>query len=176
MAVPNALNADDVLDGLLQFCGTMEFVPVDRFVVADNFKVGNMVGGRKIGSVGKNFLDHFGGVTEKDVPARIVPVWQLVNATIDAPVIVMFGGIAEPKVQLHLSHLFQMMEQGKQGKGRFYAYVNFSYLSSPRDGRLWAPHWSFGDGEDDEGGDFEVEASRSTQLIPWTKGFRVCGG
>lgn len=96
-------------DGLLKFVGVLKLKAVKRFVVADNFKVGNLVGGRSIGWIGPRFQTHFGEVVEENVPARNLYVWELTRKTLDEPIVGSLGGWRAQKTQTYLAHQFQMM-------------------------------------------------------------------
>jgi hypothetical protein len=159
-----------VIGGLLRFVGTIRLRAVNRFVVADHFKVGALVGGRPVGWVGANFQKHFYGVTEENVPAKSVYVWELVKNSRDAPVITLFGGDESPKTQTHLAHQFQMMGLGEKGKSRLDGYANFGYKKSQVDSSLWVPYWGV------DGGEFVVEARSSSFPDEWYTGNRIVGG
>lgn len=149
---------------------------MERFVVAENFKVGNIVGGRPIGFVGPDFRQHFGDVVEENVPARTLYIWEFVKNSLDAPVIKIFdNGIDEnPKTETHLAHMFQMMELGEQGKGMLDDCTNFGYKLSPQDELLWVPYWFVRSGK------FRVEATVASYPgcgeSEWDSGVRVSGG
>ncbi len=157
-------------DELLKFVGVLKLKAVKRFVVADHFKVGNLVGGRSIGWIGPNFQTHFGDVVEEDVPAKTVHVWQLTKKSLDAPIIKLFGGEESPKTQTYLAHQFQLMELGEKGKERLDGWANFGYKSSPVDNYLWVPYWYVRDGL------FNVGADSSSDRYGWRVGRRVFGG
>lgn len=172
MALQEIIEGRFVLGELLKYVGHLKLKPVKRFVVADNFKVGNVVGGRKIGWVGDNFHQHFDGLVEENVPERIVYTWELIKGSVDAPVIKIFdGGVANnPNTETHLAHMFQMMELGEKSKGRLDGYANFGYKKSPKDGLLWVPLWRV------SGGEFDVGARSSSDPSEWRGGIRVSGG
>jgi hypothetical protein len=65
-----------VVGGLLKFVGHLKLKAVKRFVVAEKFKVGNTVDGRRIDWIGENFQHHYSDVVEEDVPERTVYVWN----------------------------------------------------------------------------------------------------
>jgi hypothetical protein len=157
-------------DGLLKFVGVLKLKAVKRFVVADHFKVGNLVGGRSIGRIGPNFQTHFGGVVEENVPARNLYVWELTRDSLDEPIVDSFGGWRAPKTQTCLAHQFQMMELGEKGKSRLDGWANFGYKSSPVDSDLWVPVWDVRDGK------FGVGAHSSSYPDAWSAGRRVVGG
>jgi|GEM_PF-1789491 hypothetical protein len=172
MALQEIIEGRFVVGGLLKYVGYLKLKAVPRFVVADNFKVGNVVGGRRIDWIGDNFQEHFYGLVEEDVPERIVYIWELVKGSVDAPVIkILDGGVVNnPSTETHLAHTFQMMELGEKGKGRLDGYANFGYKRSPKDGVLWVPRWRV------RGGGFGVEAHSSSGPRGWRDGDRVDGG
>ena len=170
MALQEIIEGRFVVGGLLKFVGYLKLKAVSRFVVADNFKVGNVIGGRRIGWIGENFQHHYGDVVEENVPARIVYIWELIKRSLDEPVITILGGADEPNTQTHLAHTFQFMELGEKGKGRLDGYANFGYKKSPKDGVLWVPNW------DVRGGKFSVEAGSSSYPFESDDGNRVSGG
>lgn len=172
MALQEIIEGRFVVGGLLKFVGYLKLKAVPRFVIADNFKVGNVVGGRRIGWIGDNFHEHFDGLVEENVPERVVYIWELIKNSLDAPVVkILDGGVANnPSTETHLAHTFQMMELGEKGKGRLDGYANFGYKRSPKDGKLWVPGWSVPYGK------FSVEANSSSSPIGWGDGRRVSGG
>ena len=169
-AVQEMVEGDFIIGGLLKFVGSINLKAVPRFVVAENFKKGNVVGGRTIGLVGDNFHRHFGDVVEENVPALTINIWELVKGSRDPAIILTLGGADKPDTQTHLAHTFQMMELGEKGKGRLDGYANFGYKLSPKDGQLWVPDWGVG------GGEFDVGAGSSSGALEWDGGSRVSGG
>lgn len=165
-----------VLGGLLKFVGSVKLKGVRRFSVAENFREGNIVGGRSIGWIGPNFRKHYYGLVEEDVPARTAYIWELIQNALDETVekktgiIDVLGGKDDPKTQTYLAHMFQMMELGEKGRGRLDGYANLGYKISPKDGKLWVPCWFVG------GGRFGVEAGSSSGPSEWGDGSRVSGG
>jgi hypothetical protein len=172
MALQGIIEGKFVIGELLKYVGHLKLKAVKKFVVADNFKKGNVVGGRKIDWIGDNCHEHFDGLVEEDVPERIVYIWELIKGSVDAPVIkTLDGGVPNnPSTETHLAHTFQMMELGEKGKGRLDGYANLGYKRSPKDGKLWVPRWRV------YGGEFLVEASSSSRPGEWLGGLRVSGG
>ncbi len=158
-----------IAEGLLKLVRFVDLVAVSRFDVAENFKEGNIVGGRKIGWVGPVFIDKYYGLVEEEVPARTIPIWELVNSSLDPPVMHILGGVDDQKTQTHLAHTFQLMELGERGFGRLDGYANFSYKRS-RGGELWVPGWGV------DGDELHVEAYSSSRRREWAGGRRVSGG
>lgn len=169
-AIQQIVEGDFIIGGLLKFVGLVELKPVKSFVVADNFKVGNIVGGRTLRWLGSNFQEHYGDVVEEDVPARTLYIWELIKRSLDEPVTKLLGAPNDPNTQTHLAHMFQMMELGEKGKGRLDGYANFGYKTSPKDGKLWVPGWNV------DGGEFFVGAFSSSSPGGWLDGDRVSGG
>lgn len=172
MALQEIVEGRFVVGGLLKFVGYLKLKAVSRFVVADNFKVGNVAGGRRIDWIGGNFQEHFYGLVEENVPERFVYIWELIRGSVDAPIIkILDGGVPNnPNTETHLAHIFQMMELGEKGKGRLDGYANFGYKRSPKDGKLWVPRWLVRDGM------FSVEANSSSSPGGWRGVLRVSGG
>ncbi len=169
-AVQNMVEGDFIIDGLLKFVGTIRLKAMPRFVVAENFKKGNVVGGRTIGWVGDSFHHHFGDMVEENVPARTINIWELVKGSRDPAIILTLGGESKPDTQTHLAHTFQMMELGEKGKGRLDGYANLGYKLSPKDGKLWVPGWRV------LGGSLRVGANPTSRPGAWGGGDRVSGG
>jgi hypothetical protein len=167
-AIQEMIEGNFVIGGLLRFVGTIKLRAVKCFVVADNFKVGNQVGGRPVGWVGENFQRHFYGVTEENVPAKTVYIWELVKDSCDGPVITLFGGDGSPKTQTYLAHQFQMMELGEKGNSHLDSRANFGYKKPPIDRSLWVPYVG--------GGEFRVDARSSSNPFEWNTGNRIVGG
>jgi hypothetical protein len=109
-------------------------------------------------------------VTEENVPAKTVYVWELVKNSRDAPIITLLGGDESPKTQTYLAHQFQMMELGEKGNSHLDGRANFGYKKSPIDVSLWVPFWHVG------GGEFRVGAYSSSIPDEWIAGYRVAGG
>ena len=129
-----------VIGRLLKHVGSVKLEAVPRFVVADNFKKGNVVGGREIGWVGDNFHEHFDEVVE-NVPAQVVHIWELITNSLDGPIINIFGDPDSPRTETFLGHTFQLMGLGEKGFGLLNGYANFGYKLSQKDGNLWVPDW-----------------------------------
>src|SRR3989344_1306630 len=161
------IEVEFTVGGLLKYVGAVHLKAVKRFVVADNFKKGNVVGSREIVWIGESFQFHYGDVVEVDGSPRIVFVWELFKRSLDEPVITILGGESDPKTEIHLAHQFQMMELGKQAHARLDGYANFGYKRSPKDGKLWVPDWDV-DGEGLGGG-----AHSSSNPRDWRGGDRV---
>ena len=143
---------------------------VTRFVVADHFKVGNVVGGLKIGWVGPNFEKHFLSVVEENVPKRLLPAWTLSEESLDPPIVTALGGEQKSATQTHLAHLFQTMELGKEGPGLWNGVVNIGYKTSPLEDACFAVIWYV------HGGGLYVEAYPVLRSVEWSVRRRVFGG
>ena len=176
---PNRLRRDlqNLIEGkfkstglLIPFGTPTPMKAVKRFVVADHFKVGNKVGGLKIGGVGGNFVRHFLSVIEEDVPQRTLPAWTLAEDSLDQPIVTVLGGEQEPAMQTHLAHLFQTMELGKRGPGLWNDKVNIGYKMSPVDASCFVVYWHVHDGI------LIVEASPVSDPHECSAGSRVFGG
>ncbi|RJQ34268.1 hypothetical protein C4568_02895 [Candidatus Parcubacteria bacterium] len=169
-AVQNIIEGRFKRSDLLVFVGIVKLKAVKRFVVADHFKEGVAAGGRPIAWLGSNFQHHFGDVVEEDVPGRTINVWQLAKYSRDPAIIADLGGEEKPELQIHLAHMWQMMELGEKAHCRIDVYANFGYKISPKDGKLWVPGWGVG------GGGLRVEARSSSYPYEWYDGGRVSGG
>ena len=104
------------------------------FVAAEHFAVGSIIGGRRLGSVGFNFKQHFLEAVETGVPTASVAVWNLRYAMGDASLVKM-------RV-VRLAHVYAIMEMGSASAGHTDWRSNFAYVRSPLDHRPWAVHWS----------------------------------
>jgi hypothetical protein len=115
--------------------------PIEKFVAADAFKIGNRLGGRTLSAIGLNFTHHFIGVVEKDVPATYLTSWALLYTTSDRSLIKALGGEEEAAVSF-LAYVHHVMETGDQGLGDTDGRSNFAFVRSPIDQRLWVVHWT----------------------------------
>lgn len=169
-AMVRGIEVEFIFGGLLKLVGFVNLNAVPRFVVADNFKEGNVVGGREIAWVGPNFKKHYyNGADEENVSERTIPIWEFVKHSFDAPIVHILGGVDKPKAQTHLAHTFQLMELGAEGFGRLDGYANLSYKMA-KDGKLWVPGWGV------FGGELRVEAGSSSGPSEWDVSDRVSGG
>ena len=113
---------------------------LDRFVAADAFKPGREIGGRTLSAVGLNFVTHFTGMVENNVPATSLQVWALQYGMGDTSLIGQLGGQEKAAVPF-IAYIYRLLEMGESAShtdGR----SNFAYVRSPVDRRLWAVHWS----------------------------------
>jgi hypothetical protein len=152
--------------GLLEFVSTTSLEAVDTFTAADKFKVGAVVGGRKIGWLGGNFKEHCLPIIEKDVPAVRWNAWRLAKSSRDPAIIVTLG---EEKAISKLAYVFQTMELGDNGPSLTNAWANIAYVPSVVDGELWAV------GSYVRGGGWRVEAYPVSGPRGWGGGRRVFG-
>ena len=112
---------------------------ISTFRLADYLTLGTMIGGNRVTYVGPNFLKHFGDVEERDVPALDLKSYTLNAWTLDQPVLDVFG--ADEQEDPFLAPMIEVLKLGAAGPGLFNGYSNIHYKRSPRDGRLWTPHW-----------------------------------
>lgn len=129
--------------GILEYVSDTKLYGVKKFVVADKYKLGAVIGGRTIVWFGAKFLFHFGGVVEENVPARIVQTSTIAKVTDDPAVIAALG---EENADMHLAHHYRIMELGEDGPGLFNGWGNIGYKRSPIDHQLWAVRWHVLDG------------------------------
>lgn len=113
--------------------------PISKFRLADYIALGTMIGKNRVTYVGPNFLRHFGDVEEADIPAVELKAHQLNSWTLDQPVIDTLG-VSEHE-EPYLAHMIEVLKLGDAGPGLFNGYSNIHYKRSPKDGRLWTPHW-----------------------------------
>jgi hypothetical protein len=128
--------------GLLGQASLTQLEAVERFVFADKFKLGAVVDGRTIVWLGAKFVLHFKDVVEENVPAREMKASSLLKVTDDPEVIAALGEHAE----VHLAHLYRIIELGEKGPGLFNGWGNIGYRRSPIDNQLWAVRWHVLDG------------------------------
>lgn len=143
---------------------------IEKFVAADVFKEGNMIGGRELTAIGRNFSEHFLGVVEPNVPETTLKGWTLLHYADDVSLIGALGG--EQKASLSLGHIYHLMEMGENGPSHVNWQSNFAYVRSPIDQRLWAIHWSV---------NYHNEWSIGAVLVPhpdigWSSNSRLFGG
>ncbi len=120
---------------------TVVVAEVQRFEVAHRFKVGNIIGGRKLSAIGLNFTQHFSALVEENIPATSLAVWNLRYTIGDTPLVRALGAADKASVS-HLAYVYSLMEMGGESGGHTDSRSNFAYVRSPVDSRLWAVHWS----------------------------------
>jgi hypothetical protein len=114
---------------------------IEKFVAAEAFKEGGIIGGRRLGSLGLNFVQHFIGLVEGDVPEVSLKAWTLLYASGDQALIEVLGGEERAAVPF-LAYIYRLMEMGESGPSHLDGRSNFAYMRSAIDHRLWAVHWS----------------------------------
>ena len=121
-----------VAGGLLRLVKKIELPAVKRFVVADHFTVGAAVGKRTISWAGEEFLAAYGGRVERNVPARTVFAWALLDYAPDLSIVEILGGVDDPLVETHFAHLFHLLSlDEKDGAYQTSEYGNVAYVRSP---------------------------------------------
>ena len=113
---------------------------IETFVAAEEFKIGNAIGGRMLGAVGWNFAEHFLGVVEHNIPESQANAWTLLYTTGDKSLIEASGG--EGSIVRFLPHIHHFLVLGGKGPSHLDGRSNFAYVRSDMDGRLWAVHWN----------------------------------
>lgn len=111
-----------------------------RFVAADAFKLGNNIGGRKLGAIGWSFAEHFLNIAEEDVPPALLKVWAIQLTVGDVALVRRLGG-EERAAVASVAHVYRLMQMGG-GLSHTDGRSNIAYVRSPLDRRLWALHWS----------------------------------
>jgi hypothetical protein len=114
---------------------------IERFIAAEAFSAGTMVGSRGLSVVGSNFVEKFLNVVEENVPAQTLTGWSLLYTAGDTSLIQAMGGEERATVPF-LAYIHRLMEIGETGPSHVGWRSNFAYARSPVDGRLWAVHWS----------------------------------
>jgi len=143
---------------------------IEKFVAADVFKEGNMIGSRELTAIGWNFIEYFLGVVEPHVPETALKGWTLLHYAGDVSLISALGG--EQKASLSLGHIYRLMEMGENGPSHVDWQSNFAYVRSPVDQRMWAIHWSM---------NYHNEWSIGAVSVPhpdigWSPNSRLFGG
>ena len=119
---------------------SVEISRCERFVAAEEFSVGRLIGERTLGSVSFNFAKFFlSAAIETDVQVLTLQAWILRYSADDASLIKRLGG--EEWVVLPLCSIRHLMEMGSNGGSNIDKRSNFAYARSPVDGRLMAIHW-----------------------------------
>jgi hypothetical protein len=124
---------------LLDTTPSTKFAPIAAFRLADYLTLGTMIGSNRVTYVGPNFLKHFGEVEESNIPAVELKSYALNAWTLDQPVLDTLG-VGEQEDPF-LAHMIEVLKLGASGPGLFNGYSNLHYKRSPKDGRLWTPHW-----------------------------------
>jgi hypothetical protein len=112
-----------------------------QFDAGHQFKVGNTIGGRRLGVVGVNFTQHFSALVEENVSTTSHSLWNLRYTMGDASLAKAFAG-GDKAAVAHLAYIHAIMEMGGASGGHTDWRSNFAYVRSPLDHRLWAVHWS----------------------------------
>ena len=114
---------------------------VGRLVAAEVFKIGNLIGARKLSAVGLGFSHHFLTTVEISVPAGTIRGWTLLYTASDKSLIAELGG--EEKIAVpYLTYIHRVMAMGERGPAHVDGRSNFAFARSPVDRRLWAVHWN----------------------------------
>jgi hypothetical protein len=161
---PGSISADD---RLLKPIHTLRVAGIENFVAADRFRIGYRIGGRRLGSVGFNFAEHFLVRVEGPAPAASLAATELLFAMGDTSLVRMFNAQKTPVA--HLAHVYAIMEMGEAGASHTDWRSNIAYLRSPVDHRLWAVHWSV-----NHGGEWTIGAAYVPHAaLDWAPGTRV---
>ena len=134
---PGSVCADD---RFLEHIHTPRVAGIESFVAADRFRVGDRIGGRRLGSVGLNFAEQSLLRVESRAPAASIATTEQRFAMGDTSLIKMLD--AEKAPVAHLAHVCAIMEMGEVGASHTDWRSNIAYLRSPVNHRLWAVHWS----------------------------------
>ncbi|MDD3531354.1 MAG: hypothetical protein PHV99_02070 [Candidatus Pacebacteria bacterium] len=151
---------------ILSLVTTVKVSAVDRFIVAEKFRIGE-TDGVKIGWVGQNFKDIFLGKTEEDVPEATLRIHQLEQASLDAPITGELGDTAKTFLA-NLWELLRRQGHGQEGKLLVNGYANIFYIRDANNG-LWAVNASW----HADNGYWDVEADSVTDPNGWRAGSQV---
>jgi hypothetical protein len=113
---------------------------IENFVAVDRFRVGNRIGDRRLGLVGRNFADQFLKQVDNYAPAASLAITELRFTMGDTSLTRMFD--AEKAPLAHVAHVYAIMVLGEAGASHTDWRSNIAYVRSPVDHRLWAVHWS----------------------------------
>lgn len=154
-------------DRFLEQIHTPRVAAIENFVAADRFRVGNRIGGRRLGLVGANFAEQFLMGVESDAPAASLAITELRFTMGDASLIEKLG--SEKASIDHLAYVYAIMVMGDAGAGHTDWRSNIAYVRSSVDQRLWAVHWSV-----DHAGDWTIGAVNVPHAaLDWAAGTRV---
>ena len=153
MALREIVAGHFIVGGLLKLIGVMMLGAVGRFVVADNFREGNHLGGVRIDVIGDKFRQKLGNLVERNVPERTVYVWEMVRDSPDMPIVRILRPASKKTPEAYLAHIFQMMEMGGAGYCTFDDRANFGYMAIGAE--LLVPFWTV------TGGGIRVDVSTS---------------
>jgi hypothetical protein len=118
---------------------TIEISGCERFVAAEEFRVGKTIGDGILGAVGFNFAKLFLAEIETDAHPVTLHAWTLRYSADDASLIGPLGG--RERAILSLCVIYRLIEMGGRGGSHTDARSNFAYARSPADNRLVAIHW-----------------------------------
>ena len=154
-------------DRFLERIHTQRIAAIEGFVATERFRVGNIIGGRRLGSVGFNFAEHFLGQMEGRAPAALLATTELRFTMGDTSLIRMLDADKVPVA--HLAHVYAVMEMGESGASHTDWRSNIAYLRSPVNRRLWAVHWSM-----NHAGEWTIGAVYVPHAaLDWAAGTRV---
>lgn len=154
-------------DRFLALVHTQEVSTAVSFVASERFRVGNVIGDRRVASIGTNFTTYFGTLVERYAPPASLAVWELPYPLADTSIMMMLGGSSSAVT--HLSHIYAIMERGMAGANHMDWQSNIAFLRSPVDRRLWAIHWSV-----DHSGAWSIGAVKVPHAgLDWAAGTRV---
>jgi hypothetical protein len=125
---------------LLELVSTVPTVAAQKFKASDFFTVGTKNGVR-IGYVSDNFKARFGKKVEEDVPAGNVNAHNLLQASLDPPIITELGDKHETSLS-EVSQLMTAQGNGENGTLLTNGYANIFYVRDT-EGTLWAVHVSW---------------------------------
>lgn len=154
---------------VLKCAGRIPVTAVERFVVAEHFKPGSMVGEREIGWVNPVFIEHFYGVAEENVKARDAYVWDIPQHSHDAPIVDALGGAQSRWIETPLSQAFQLLADPDPSEGIDIG-THASYRRSPKTGQLMVVDWKI------DVTKLSIACYPHPRLQGWFKGVRIYGG
>jgi hypothetical protein len=114
---------------------------LDKFQSDQAFKVGRLIGRRVLSSVGLNFSQYFGGISDNNIPGTLLRGWTLLYAASDSSILQALGGEEKASI-LSLAYVYHLMELDDGGPCHVDWQSNFAFVRSAVDGRLWALCWT----------------------------------
>jgi hypothetical protein len=112
------------------------------FAAKDNFRIGEKIGGRTLGTVGLSFARLFSEVREIDVREAQVNGRTLSYSASDDWLQEATGGEADNLNLMHaMAYIHRLMELGRNGPCHVDGRSNFAYMRLPKSQSRCAIHW-----------------------------------
>lgn len=128
-----------VLKSLLKLVTYVEVSGSNKFVAADNFKIGNA----GVTYLGEDFKTNFLGKVEENVTDATLVIHQLEKASPDKDILSELGNNRKETFLAYLFELLKKQSEGETGRLLTNGHVNIFYIRDAK-GNLWAVNARWG--------------------------------